>query len=660
MKTQLFSLILGISLFLQFSCQPSSVSETNDTDPFLGFATEVIHPLDAITGEELLTVINILKEDGKYTDSLTFLPEVSLMEPDKSEVYNWKKGDPISRKAQILSREGGQVFEGVVDISHAVVSSWEEVKDIQPSIIFDDFMKADQVWRTDERVISELEKRGYDIEQVTGYPLSPGYFGEAESRDKRLLKVWLADISNTHTNRFAKPINGIIPVIELTEEKVIEVYLTGDDARNEVSYEYDDSSIEIRKSKPVQMISPEGDNYSYEDGMLNWNDWKFHMRMEKRQGLIISMASFKGQSVAYQLSANEMFVPYMDPAKDWSYRSYMDVGEYGFGFSCTPLAMGADVPGNASLLSTSLPTDNGTPLLLENVIGVFERNTGRPNWRHVEAMSGTAESRPEIELVVRTIPTVGNYDYVLDYVFSDKGIIKVDVGATGINAVKAAKAKSMEDATALYETKVGNLVAPNLVGVYHDHFISFRIDLDIDGQDNTILTDEVIPVTYKDNVRKSGWEIVEHPNLIEGAVSNEKDGHDGFYRVVNKNSKNSLGQHKGYQILGHSHLSPLPNDEYPQKRAAWSGEQLWVTPYDKDELFPSGKYPNQSDGSDGILNWTAQKRSIDNTDIVCWYTVGFHHVTLPEDWPVLPTKWHSFMLRPAMSFDRNPALEVSK
>ena len=112
--------------------------------------------------------------------------------------------------------------------------------------------------------------------------------------------------------------------------------------------------------------------------------------------------------------------------------------------------------------------------------------------------------------------------------------------------------------------------------------------------------------------------------------------------------------------MGHTHLSQLSDEDYPQKRAAWSKEQLWVTPYKKEEQFPSGKYPNQSDGSKGIKTWTAQNRSIDNTDIVCWYTLGFHHITLPEDWPVLPTMWHSFMLRPAMSFDKNPAIDAAK
>ena len=45
----------------------------------------------------------------------------------------------------------------------------------------------------------------------------------------------------------------------------------------------------------------------------------------------------------------------------------------------------------------------------------------------------------------------------------------------------------------------------------------------------------------------------------------------------------------------------------------------------------------QSERKDqGLPQWTAANRSIDNTDVVLWYVFGIHHVTRPEDWPVMP------------------------
>jgi primary-amine oxidase len=49
------------------------------------------------------------------------------------------------------------------------------------------------------------------------------------------------------------------------------------------------------------------------------------------------------------------------------------------------------------------------------------------------------------ELVVRWISTVGNYDYIFDWVFHENGTIGIDAGATGIEAVKGVLAKTMHD-----------------------------------------------------------------------------------------------------------------------------------------------------------------------------------------------------------------------
>ncbi|HEU5449573.1 MAG TPA: tyramine oxidase, partial [Acidimicrobiia bacterium] len=56
--------------------------------------------------------------------------------------------------------------------------------------------------------------------------------------------------------------------------------------------------------------------------------------------------------------------------------------------------------------------------------------------------------------------------------------------------------------------------------------------------------------------------------------------------------------------------------------------------------------------------WTQQNRPIENTDVVLWYVFGIHHITRPEEWPVMAVDTVSFWLKPAGFFDRNPALDV--
>jgi primary-amine oxidase len=130
---------------------------------------------------------------------------------------------------------------------------------------------------------------------------------------------------------------------------------------------------------------------------------------------------------------------------------------------------------------------------------------------------------------------------------------------------------------------------------------------------------------------------------------------------VNPGAKGPLGYPNSIQIKpGHSDESLLDQDDYPQKRAGFTNYALWITPYKADELYAAGDYPTQSRGSDGLPAWTRANRPIDNTDIVAWYSFGMHHVVRAEDWPVMPTVWHEFELRPFDFFARNPALDVPR
>ena len=109
---------------------------------------------------------------------------------------------------------------------------------------------------------------------------------------------------------------------------------------------------------------------------------------------------------------------------------------------------------------------------------------------------------------------------------------------------------------------------------------------------------------------------------------------------------------------GETGISLLPSTEWPQKRAGWSEHNLWVTPYDPKERYASGEYVMGTTGEDSLPEWTKQGRNIMNTDIVAWYTVGFHHVPRPEDWPQMPVMWHTFSLLPYQFLPKNPTMDL--
>jgi primary-amine oxidase len=94
------------------------------------------------------------------------------------------------------------------------------------------------------------------------------------------------------------------------------------------------------------------------------------------------------------------------------------------------------------------------------------------------------------------------------------------------------------------------------------------------------------------------------------------------------------------------------------QRATFAAHNLWVTPFAEDERRAAGDYPNQHSGGAGLPAWTAQDRSVVDTDVVVWHSFGVTHIPRPEDWPVMPVEYTGFSLVPFGFFDRNPALDV--
>ena len=71
-----------------------------------------------------------------------------------------------------------------------------------------------------------------------------------------------------------------------------------------------------------------------------------------------------------------------------------------------------------------------------------------------------------------------------------------------------------------------------------------------------------------------------------------------------------------------------------------------------------GRLSQPEHGGDGLAKWTKQDRPIENTDVVLWYTFGHTHIPRPEDYPVMPTAYIGFLLKPNGFFSENPANDV--
>ncbi len=619
------------------------------------------HPMDALSSVEIENAVTILRESERITANARF-PTLTLLENDKADVWAWQAGEPFTRRAFAIVMDDSRVFEADINLTEATVESWREVQGVQPRVLLEETDITGLLW-ADPRWQEAMAARGFDEEDALFCtPLTPGPVLPPEIAGRRVLYSSCFDNTDAEHMTFGLPIENLMGIIDVGNREVLDVIDLGvvPAPTDRPSLDYAQSIGYRPAMKPVTIETPEGSNIAIDGSLITWDNWRFHLRTDQRVGPVVSLVTYDDEGerrpIAYQISVSEMFVPYMDPAATWSWKAYMDVGEYGFGLLSSSLQRGADCPASAHYLDQVLPDDNGNPFVLRDSVCVFERPLGSPLWRHV-GDTATA-SVPAVELVVRMAPVVGNYDYFVDYVFNKAGDIDVRAGAAGIDAVKGVAAQTLNDLTAAQDTEHGTLIGNGLVGINHDHYISFRVDLDVDGAENRAVYDNVVTERLPDtNPRRSLWRVEAETIPVEGALN--KAMGSGFLRIVSSERQNDLGYAAGYQLYpGHNATSVLSGDDLLQQRAAWSAQPVWLTRHADNELYASGDYPNQNDNVDGLMQWAADRESIDNEDLVLWYTVGFRHITRSEDWPGMPTLWHSFRLRPFNFFDASPVMDV--
>ncbi|HVR30704.1 MAG TPA: tyramine oxidase [Thermoanaerobaculia bacterium] len=625
------------------------------------------HPLDALDAAEIAAAAALLRAAGHAGDATVF-HTISLEEPPKEAVLAWKEGEPISRAAALTVRDRGATYEAVVDLTARRVVSFDQVPGAQPMIVLPELLAAQEIALADPRMQEGLRQRGViDLTQLFCAPRTAGNFGRLEERERRIVKVDCFDIRGVTTNVFATPIEGLFATVDLDSRQVVEVTDLGVVPIPPGEHDFDPATLgRLRDAKPVVQIAPLGSNVEIDGSMVRWQSWSFHLRWDMRAGAVVSLVTYHDQgrprSILYQGSLSEIFVPYQDPTVGWYFRNYMDEGEYGIGTTVSPLQRGSDCPADAAYLPVVMGNAAGGADTLEDRVCVFERALAQPVWRHFDIVTEALESRPGTELVVRAIATVGNYDYAFDWVLDTGGAITFRGGATGIDGVKGVRATSLADPSAAEDTAWGALIAPGRVGINHDHFFSIRLDFDVDGPKNRFVRDVIAAQRMPEtSPRRSLWhmhsEVAKTETEAQYRLSYEQPA---MWRVESSEATNALGYPSSYMLHAEGNALPLVDeDDAPLARARFATRHLWVTPYAPDERWAAGDYPNQSEPGQGLPAWTAQGRSVEDTDIVLWYTLGFHHMPSAEDWPVYNLGWHSLTLKPYNFFDRNPALDVA-
>jgi primary-amine oxidase len=625
-------------------------------------ATSIRHPLEPLSADEVQQAVQLLQAQGKVTPTTRFV-SVSLKEPSKEAVHGFTGRDAVPREAfAVLFDNGTNVcHEASVSLTKNQVLASREVRGVQPTMTIDEQIECEQAVLASPEFKAALKKH-YGVEDTRLVMVdiwSAGNYGSEEDRTRRLARPLCFLREDPTDNGYAKPIEALRPVVDLNTMTVLRVEEHGRWPLPPGNCNYAADRVTRRRSdiKRLEITQPEGPSFAVEGNQVRWQKWRFVIGFNAREGLTLHHLRYddggKERSVLYRASLTEMVVPYGDPGPTQRRKNAFDVGEYGMGACANSLELGCDCLGLIRYFDAHLCDSRGGPLTIKNAICMHEEDFGIL-WKHTDRrLPDAPEVRRSRRLVISSVSTVENYEYGFFWYLYQDGNIQLEVKLTGILSLGAFPPGETP--------KFGNLVAPQVYAPNHQHFFNVRLDFDLDGTGNTVQRVDIVPDEIDD---RNPFENAFHAQATPLKTEKQARGHVNLetartWKVVNPNVTNSVGEAVGYKFFPGDNSFPFASpNAWWRKRAGFVNHHVWVTPYREDERYGAGDYPNQSAGGDGLVRWTERDRPIENTDVVLWYTFGHTHIPRPEDYPVMPTAYIGFLLKPAGFFAVNPALDV--
>lgn len=131
----------------------------------------------------------------------------------------------------------------------------------------------------------------------------------------------------------------------------------------------------------------------------------------------------------------------------------------------------------------------------------------------------------------------------------------------------------------------GTLLSENVIGVIHDHYITFYLDMDVDGVENSFV---------KVDIERQDTEPGESPRMsylkaTRHVAKTEKDAQIRLklfapkeYHVINPSKTTKVGNPVGYKVVPAGTAASLldPSDP-PQRRGAFTNNQVMEPSWSK-------------------------------------------------------------------------------
>ena len=618
------------------------------------------HPLDPLGPDELNATIGALRS-VRGLDHRHLIAMVALEEPDKAAVVAWTDGDPIDRAARITvwDKSTATVSEAVVAVT-GEVRSWVDVPGARSPVLATEAAEAIAAARADSRVSAELLRRG--VASVDEVHMETWPFGAqipaGLDDGRRLIWTPMWHRPTPHSNYYAHPIQGLSAIVDLDTGDVVAVEDETDVPipMTPAPYRLDQTGGKVAL-RELAITQPDGASFTVDGWGITWERWRFRIGFDQREGLVIHDVRFDDDGtlrrIAHRMSIAELVIPYGDPSPGAYRKNAFDTGEFGLGNFTNSLTLGCDCLGEIVYLDAAVADPLGIVREIPNAICLHEEDFGIL-WKHTDDDDGHVEVRRGRRFVASSIVTVNNYEYGYFWYFYQDGSIEFEAKLTGIVLTLGGIPGEPHPSSTELE--------PGLLAPYHQHILCARLDLDVDGEANSVVEVESFahPIG-PDNPYGSSYVTRETVLGVESAAKRVIDPFTGrYWKIVNPGRTNHVGKPVGYKLVPGSTTYPMALPESViGRRAGFMYQHLWVTPHEPTERYPAGDYPFQHEGGAGLPAWTAADRSLVDTDVVLWYVFGTNHIPRTEDWPVMPVERTGFHLKPSGFFRRSPGIDVA-
>jgi primary-amine oxidase len=625
--------------------------------PATGEAAARTHPLDPVSAAEIEQAIATVRADRRLGERTRFWGIYLDEDHARRVVAGTEPAGEVKVSVVAMDYSGDAAWE--IDIllgAEPRCLDWRSIDPRRPGITSDEARAAAQACRQSALFRAALAKRGiHDVSLVMIDAESMGGFEPEKYKGRRVTWGTVWHRTTEGDNGYARPVQGVVPIIDMHTMEVLEVEDHGVVPLSEEAGPLERGAWGPDRPglEALDVVQKDGPSFTVDGRRVDWQGWSVRVGFTHREGLVLHDLEFRGRPILKRAACNEMYVPYLDSNSTQYRKNFFDWGEYGAGPLTNSLALGCDCLGIIRYFDATVLGGSGDPTVIPQAICMHEEDAGIL-WKHNDLRRGVSEVRRSRRLIISNFQTVANYDYGFFWSLYQDGRIELEVKLTGI--LSASGIVEGE------EVPYGRVVSSRVQTPTHQHYFGLRLDTAIDGELNRLVEEhaEAEPDPARNPygnavrsvrcalTRESQAAMRTDPSIarhwrIESADKTNRYGEPTAYRLQIRNTTRSFG---------------LP-DSVMHRRAPFTHQHLWATPYDPAEKFVGGQYPNHAEpGEDGVHVWQRQDRSIDGVPLVLWPVLGVHHVPRPEQWPVMPVESIHLALEPDGFFDRNPALDI--